>query len=370
MPDPSLSLEGGAVAAWKGARPATARKYRELLKPWTDSHAGSWTTPLVDLKPKARRATLGGDGNDFCGLLVLLEKEYATTINEARRQTLEAFRGQLTCPGVQGRAAAARGPGGADSGQSRSTRRPPPACWRRGRFFQGLAFPEDRRAIARPIVDEIVSRLDFLAQVGLGYLTLDRPAETLSGGELQRVRLASGLGSGLVGVGYVLDEPSIGLHPRDNQRLIEALLALKARGNTVLVVEHDEAIMRRADWLVDLGPGAGRHGGRIVAQGTPEEVAANPASLTGRYLAGVERIAVPAQRRRAAMSRAITHRRRDHQQSQECHGQVPPFHADLRDWRERFGEELAVERDAGPRPGAAAGWHRAQAGPARQPPRG
>ena len=161
-------------------------------------------------------------------------------------------------------------------------------------FFQGLEFPPDRRPIAVPIIGEILSRLEFLAKVGLGYLTLDRPAETLSGGELQRVRLASGLGSGLVGVCYVLDEPSIGLHPRDNQRLIEALEGLQARGNTVLVVEHDEAIMHRADWLVDLGPGAGRHGGRIVAQGTPAEVAADPASLTGRYLAGTEKIAVPA----------------------------------------------------------------------------
>ena len=173
-------------------------------------------------------------------------------------------------------------------------------------FFQGLEFPEDRRPIAQPVIGEILSRLDFLGQVGLGYLTLDRPAETLSGGELQRVRLASGLGSGLVGVCYVLDEPSIGLHPRDNRRLIEALEGLQARGNTVLVVEHDEAIMRRADWLVDMGPGAGRHGGRIVAEGTPAAVAANPASLTGRYLAGTEKIAVPAGRRRVAMTRAIT----------------------------------------------------------------
>jgi len=173
-------------------------------------------------------------------------------------------------------------------------------------FFRGLEFSQDRRAIADPITSEILSRLEFLQQVGLGYLTLDRPAETLSGGELQRVRLASGLGSGLVGVCYVLDEPSIGLHPRDNDRLIVALESLRDRGNTVLVVEHDEAVMRRADWLVDLGPGAGRHGGRIVAEGTSADVTANPASLTGRYLAGTEKISVPARRRSVAMSRAIT----------------------------------------------------------------
>ena len=173
-------------------------------------------------------------------------------------------------------------------------------------FFQDLTFPADRRPIAEPITSEILSRLDFLGKVGLGYLTLDRPAETLSGGELQRVRLASGLGSGLIGVCYVLDEPSIGLHPRDNERLIETLEGLQARGNTVVVVEHDEAIMRRADWLIDLGPGAGRNGGQIIAEGTPAEVAANPASLTGRYLAGTERIPVPASRRPVAMTRAIT----------------------------------------------------------------
>ncbi len=142
--------------------------------------------------------------------------------------------------------------------------------------------------------------------MGLDYLTLDRPAGTLSGGELQRVRLAAGLGSGLVGVCYVLDEPSIGLHPRDNRRLIDALGQLQSRGNTVVVVEHDETIMRRADWLVDLGPGAGRHGGRVVAQGTPEQIAANGQSLTGRYLAGVEKIPVPERRRRVAKTRAIT----------------------------------------------------------------
>ena len=173
-------------------------------------------------------------------------------------------------------------------------------------FFRGLQFPDDRRPIADPITSEILSRMEFLNQVGLGYLTLDRAAETLSGGELQRVRLASGLGSGLVGVCYVLDEPSIGLHPRDNERLIQALESLRDRGNTVLVVEHDEAVMRRADWLVDLGPGAGRHGGRIVAEGTPAEVAASPDSLTGRYLAGTERIAVPSERRPVTMTHAIT----------------------------------------------------------------
>ena len=266
VPDRSLALDGGAIAAWKGAAPAAVRKYRELLKPWAESNGGSWSTPLADLKPKVMEHLLHGDGKRFLGLLVLLEKEYTTTVNEAKHQMLEAFRGQVACPECKGarlrpEARAVRLAGKAIHEATAAS------VAAAQTFFQSLAFPPDRLAIAQPIISEILSRLDFLGKVGLGYLTLDRPAETLSGGELQRVRLASGLGSGLVGVCYVLDEPSIGLHPRDNRRLIEALEDLRAHGNTVLVVEHDEAIMRRADWLIDLGPGAGRHGGRIVAEG-------------------------------------------------------------------------------------------------------
>jgi len=305
IPDPSLSLDAGAIAAWKGAGPAVVRRYRELLKPWAESNGGSWTTPIADLRPKALEHLLRGDGKKFLGLLVLLEKECATTTNEARHEMLESFRGQVTCPECKGSRLRpeARAVRLAEKAIHEATAMSATAA---RTFFQDLEFPEDRRLIAQPILGEILSRLEFLGKVGLGYLTLDRPAETLSGGELQRVRLASGLGSGLVGVCYVLDEPSIGLHPCDNQRLIEALESLQARGNTVLVVEHDEAIMRRADWLVDLGPGAGRHGGQIVAEGTPGQVSANAASLTGRYLAGRERIPVPQGRRRVAMTRAIT----------------------------------------------------------------
>ncbi len=152
-------------------------------------------------------------------------------------------------------------------------------------FFENLEFrEEDELPIAEPIISQIVPRLRFLTQVGLSYLTLDRSADTLSGGELQRVRLAGGLGSGLIGVCYVLDEPSIGLHPRDNQRLIDTLRELQRMDNTVLVVEHDDAIMRQADWIIDVGPGAGAHGGNIVAEGTPESIQNHPRSLTGKYL--------------------------------------------------------------------------------------
>jgi excinuclease ABC subunit A len=172
-------------------------------------------------------------------------------------------------------------------------------------FFASLTFDEPDRPIAEPILREISNRLVFLEKVGVDYLSLDRATDTLSGGEYQRVRLASGIGSGVVGVCYVLDEPSIGLHPRDNGRLIEALRHLQDQGNTVVVVEHDAAVMRQADWLIDVGPGAGRHGGRIVACGTPDEIAANPDSITGRYLCGAASIAVPTERRRVVKSRAI-----------------------------------------------------------------
>ncbi|OYV77070.1 MAG: excinuclease ABC subunit A [Deltaproteobacteria bacterium 21-66-5] len=172
-------------------------------------------------------------------------------------------------------------------------------------FFAGITLGPSQEAIGRPLLREINSRLAFIDQVGLGYLTLARVADTLSGGESQRVRLATGIGSGLVGVCYILDEPSIGLHPRDNQRLIDALRNLQQQGNSVLVVEHDEAIMRQADQIVDLGPGAGRHGGRIVAQGPPDEICRHPQSLTGKYLSGDERIAVPTERRAVNVRKAL-----------------------------------------------------------------
>ncbi|VAW76479.1 Excinuclease ABC subunit A, partial [hydrothermal vent metagenome] len=157
-------------------------------------------------------------------------------------------------------------------------------------------LPGRRGAIAEKIVKEIRERLQFLVNVGLNYLSLDRSADTLSGGEAQRIRLASQIGAGLVGVMYILDEPSIGLHQRDNQRLLSTLTFLRDLGNTVIVVEHDEDAIRSADHLVDMGPGAGIHGGQVVAQGTPDEVINNPASLTGQYLSGVRRISGPDQR--------------------------------------------------------------------------
>ena len=164
-------------------------------------------------------------------------------------------------------------------------------------FFSNLTMAGWRGEIADKIVKEIGNRLKFLADVGLGYLSLDRSADTFSGGEAQRIRLASQIGSGLVGVMYILDEPSIGLHQRDNQRLLDTLMNLRDLGNTVLVVEHDSEAIMAADYVVDLGPGAGVHGGLVVAQGTPKEICANSASLTGQYLSGKREIPLPPTRR-------------------------------------------------------------------------
>ncbi|MEN6406281.1 MAG: excinuclease ABC subunit UvrA [Thermoguttaceae bacterium] len=303
VPDRTLSLAAGAVAPWKGETPGALKKHQKHLQPFLENAGIRWNSPLEKLSPKLFEQLLRGSGKRSLGVLDMLEKEYVTTTSETKRQRFETFRGEVVCPECGG-----------------SRLRPEARSVR----FAGLAIhqltalsvAESRRffekvdasqhAVAAPIVGEIASRLEFLDRVGLGYLTLERPAESLSGGELQRVRLAAGLGSGLVGVCYVLDEPSIGLHPCDNQRLIDTLRDLQQRGNTVVVVEHDETIMRQADWLVDLGPGAGRRGGRLVAEGTPQQVAEHPVSLTGQYLSGREKIPVPQPRRRIAKTRMIS----------------------------------------------------------------
>src|SRR5204863_8505011 len=175
-----------------------------------------------------------------------------------------------------------------------------------GEFFRRLKLEGQRQAIADKIIKEIVNRLQFLNNVGLDYLALDRSAETLSGGESQRIRLASQIGSRFTGVMYVLDEPSIGLHQRDNDRLLTTLKHLRDLGNSVIVVDNDQDAILSADPVVDMGPGAGEHGGQIVAQGTPDEIRRATHSLTGQYLAGHRQIPMPAQRHRADVDRALT----------------------------------------------------------------
>ena len=201
---------------------------------------------------------------------------------------------------------------------------------------QSLQLEGWRGEIAAKVVKEIQNRLRFLADVGLDYLSLDRSAETLSGGEAQRIRLASQIGSGLVGVMYILDEPSIGLHQRDNRRLLDTLLHLRDLGNTVLVVEHDEEAIAAGDYVVDLGPGAGVHGGQIVAQGTPAEIMANPASITGQYLSGRRQIPMPARRQPVDDCALAHHPRRARQQPGEYRRAHPARRTHLRNRRVRL----------------------------------
>ncbi len=305
IPDDSLSLSDGAIVPWKGGTPAETRRRKGALGPLLSAASIDWKTPLAKLTPRMRERLIHGDGNEFVGLLNLLEQEYATSMRQARRERLEAFRGLVVCKDCGG--ARLRPEARACRFQELAIHEiTAMSVTEARRWLSKIKVPPGDAPIFRPIWQEIKKRLEFLENVGVEYLSLDRPADTLSGGEMQRVRLATGIGSGLVGVCYVLDEPSIGLHQRDNQRLIDALRSLQQQDNTVLVVEHDEAIMRSADHLIDMGPGAGLHGGEIVAQGTPSAVAADPDSVTGQYLAGELSLPLPTVRRRLAKTRSIS----------------------------------------------------------------
>jgi excinuclease ABC subunit A len=304
VPDWSLSLSGGAIAPWRGGSKKLREKREALLADFLTAANVDADTPLENWPPARRQALLTGDGKKFPGVLMHLEMDFAAATKESVRDRLEEFRGSVVC---------------ADCGGARL--RPEALACRLGgkaiheitalavrdaqTFFTGIELSDDEQPIGGPVIREIVRRLNFLDDVGAEYLTLDRPADTLSGGEMQRVRLATGIGSGLVGVLYLLDEPSIGLHPRDNDRLITSLRNLQQQGNSVIVVEHDEAVMRAADVLIDVGPGAGQHGGEIVAQGTPEEFQSVEHSLTAAYLSGRRTIPIPAERRPPSKSQML-----------------------------------------------------------------
>src|SRR5262249_23478558 len=223
------------------------------------------------------------------------ERRYRETENPEHRQELEAYMSNEPCPACKGRRlkpeALAVKVGGRSIDEVASDTITDSMA-----FFEDLRLSAREKEIAGKILKEIQDRLGFLANVGIGYLNLSRGAASLSGGESQRIRLATQIGSKLMGVLYVFDQPPIGLHPRDNRKLIDTLLSMRDLGNTVIVVEHDEETIRSADWVLDLGPGAGIHGGRIVAQGTPDDLAEVPASLTGRYLAGELDIPTPTSR--------------------------------------------------------------------------
>jgi len=308
-PNPARSLKDGALAPWAGPGGAT---FKQTLGVLARRYKFDLATPWGKLVKKTRDIIMHGEpGDGFEGAVKILERRYKETLSPEVRQELEHFMALRDCPACQGSRLRPETLAVKIAGRSisdvvrfsiKSARQ----------FFDTLTLSERDAQIARRVLKEIRERLGFLAHVGLEYLTLDRAAATLSGGEGQRIRLATQIGSSLVGVLYILDEPSIGLHQRDNSRLLDTLKRLRDLGNTVLVVEHDEETIRAADFVVDLGPGAGELGGHLVAVGTPEEIAAHPASLTGRFLSGAEEIAVPKQRRSPNGKHIIIHNPREH----------------------------------------------------------
>ncbi|PYM18331.1 MAG: excinuclease ABC subunit UvrA [Candidatus Rokuibacteriota bacterium] len=295
IPNPERSLRGGALAAWAGRENPY---FRQTLDALAKRYKFSLDQPWSKLKKSVRDVILYGEGDrGFEGVIKVLERRYRDTVSEDTRREIEYFMAERPCPACGGsrlrrESLAIKIAGRSIADVVKLTVKAAAA------FFTDLELTERETTIARRVLKEIRERLGFLMNVGLEYLTLDRPAGTLSGGEGQRIRLATQIGSGLVGVLYILDEPSIGLHQRDNRRLLETLKRLRDLGNTVLVVEHDEETIRSADFVVDLGPGAGELGGHVVAVGTPDEIIANPASLTGRYLSGELAITIPATRRK------------------------------------------------------------------------
>ncbi len=288
IPNRGLSVAGGAIAPWKTLSASARKKRIESLEPFFSAVDVAPKTPLNQYSSRLfERFVFGAES--WVGLLTLLDKELATCTAEKRQEFLELFRGPVMCRACEGSRLGPLSRGAAVGGKTIVELNRAPLDNLMG-FFQRLELPADRQDIARPLIGEIVRRLTFLCQVGLSYLSLERPADTLSGGEYQRVRLAASIGSGLANVCYILDEPTIGLHPTDNQRLIESLRDLRQQGNSVIVVEHDREMMAHADWIIDMGPGAGQEGGEIVAEGTFQHICETPASITGQFLNGKRQI--------------------------------------------------------------------------------
>ncbi len=321
VPDERLSLKDGAIAPWAGS---SSTYYDQTLAALAEHFGFSLTAPFSKLARKAKEVILYGSGDEdvvmkyrdgsrsyevvkpFEGVIPNMERRWRETDSSWVRDELGKYQTVTTCEVCSGNRlkpeALAVKIAGLHISEVTEMSIDGAHDW-----FSALdgKLTEKQSEIARRILREINERLGFLVNVGLEYLTLSRNSGTLSGGESQRIRLASQIGSGLTGVLYVLDEPSIGLHQRDNARLLETLKRLRDLGNTVIVVEHDEDAIRQADYLVDMGPGAGRHGGHIVARGTPDEVMQASESLTGQYLTGFRQIAVPAERRKANPKRSL-----------------------------------------------------------------
>jgi excinuclease ABC subunit A len=311
VPDPSLSLGEGAILPWSTS---ASNYYEQMTQAIAERYEVDMDTPWEDLPDEVQECFLHGTNGDriyisyrnrygrrrsyttsFEGIVPNLERRYKETDSDYSREKIEEYMSVRPCPECHGARlrpeSLAVKVGGL--GIHELTRM---SAKRAIEWFDALELSETERQIARLVLREIDERLRFLDSVGVGYLSLERAAGTLSGGEAQRIRLATQIGSGLVGVLYVLDEPSIGLHQRDNARLLETLKRLRDLGNTVIVVEHDEDAIRLADHVLDIGPGAGIHGGHIVAQGTPADIMNSPNSLTGKYLTGELAVDIPERR--------------------------------------------------------------------------
>ncbi|WP_294660797.1 excinuclease ABC subunit UvrA [uncultured Rothia sp.] len=322
VPNPDLTLGEGAIAPWSQGK-ATTEYWLRLLAGLGEELGFDLNTPFKDLPAKTRAAIL--DGKDykvevsyrnrfgrerrytsgFEGVKAYIKRKHEETESDFARDRYEQYMRQVACPACGG---ARLNPTilGVKVGGKSIAEVTELSLADALAFVRGLQLSAREAKIGEQVLKEIDARLQFLLDVGLDYLTLSRSAGTLSGGEAQRIRLATQIGSGLVGVLYVLDEPSIGLHQRDNRRLIETLTKLRDMGNTLIVVEHDEDTMREADWIVDVGPGAGEHGGEIVHSGSFEELLKNTKSITGDYMAGRRRIEVPASRRPVDKKRQLT----------------------------------------------------------------
>jgi excinuclease ABC subunit A len=312
VPDPTLSIGEGAIAPWSAS---ASNYYEQLTSAITERYEVDPDTPWQDLPQEQRDFFLYGTNGDkvtvqyrnrfgrkrtyttgFEGIVTNLERRYKETDSDWARERIEEYMSVVPCPECDGARLRPESRAVLVGGLGIHQYVAMPAR-RALDWIRALELSEQERRIARLVLREIEERLAFLENVGVGYLSMSRAAATLSGGEAQRIRLATQIGSSLVGVLYILDEPSIGLHQRDNEKLIGTLERLRDLGNTVLVVEHDEGTMRAADHLIDMGPGAGEHGGHVVAAGTAAEVERVPESATGQFLAGTRRIEVPARRR-------------------------------------------------------------------------
>jgi excinuclease ABC subunit A len=313
---PHLSLAAGAIKGWDKRNPF----YFQLLQSLALHYGFDLGTPFDQLPETVREVILNGSGKEqiafhypgerrpklhaFEGVLTTLARRYKETDSSTVREELAKYLNSQPCPSCAGTRLRREARHVFVAGKTIYALSALPLK-QSLTFFESLQLTGSKQAIADRIVKEIAARLQFLNNVGLEYLSLDRSAETLSGGEAQRIRLASQIGSGLTGVMYVLDEPSIGLHQRDNDRLLATLRRLRDLGNSVIVVEHDEDAIRTADYVVDMGPGAGVHGGHVVACGTPADILAHPDSLTGEYLSGRRSIAIPAKRRQPDPEREL-----------------------------------------------------------------